>query len=98
MRVVKLTRNYNGYGVFTHRVEFWGGTRATKVRQWIQVRNWLWSQFGPSAEQELARADFFDGNQPVWAWDSEKSAIYLKEQALVMFNLRKEFWENAENL
>lgn len=98
MRVVKLNRNYSGYGYFTHRVEFYGGNRETKLRQWVRVRNWLWSQFGASAEQELARAEFFDGEQPVWAWDSEKSAIYLKEQALVMFELRKEFWENAQNL
>ena len=98
MRVVKLTRNYNGYGVFTHRVEFWGGTRASKVRQWIQVRNWLWTQFGPSAEQALARPENFDGTQPVWAWDSEKSAIYLREEAYTMFQLKKEFWEDAQNL
>jgi hypothetical protein len=98
VRVVKLNRNYSGYGVFTHRVEFYGGNRETKLRQWVRVRNWLWSQFGPSAEQELARADFFDGEQPKWAWDSEKSAIYLKEEAFTMFTLRKEFWEDATNL
>lgn len=98
MNVVRLTRNYNGYGVFTHRVEFWGGTRNHKVRQWIQVRNWLWDQFGPSAEQNLARADNFGGVQPVWAWDSEKSAIYLRDEAHTMFLLKKEFWENATNL
>ena len=98
MSVVKLNRNYNGHGVFTHRVEFYGSTQSTRVKQWIQIRNWLWSQFGPSAEQPLARADNFNGEQPKWAWDSEKSAIYLKEEALVMFQLRKEFWENAQNL
>lgn len=98
MRVVRLTRNYNGYGVFTHRVEFWGSNRETRIRQWIQIRNWLWAQFGPSAEQSLARADLFDGDQPNWAWDSEKSCIYLRDEALVMFQLKKEFWENAENL
>ena len=98
MRVVKLNRNYNGYGVFTHRVEFWGGARAHKVQQWIKIRNWLWTQFGPSAEQVLARPDNFDGEQPKWAWDSEKSAIYLRDEAHTMFLLKKEFWENAENL
>ena len=96
--VVKLNRNYNGYGVFTHRVEFWGGHQGARVKQWIRIRNWLWSQFGPSAEQFLARPDNFDGEQPKWAWDSDKSSIYLRDEALVMFQLRKEFWENAENL
>ncbi len=98
MRVVKLTRNYNGHGYFTHRVEFYGGNRETRLRQWIRIRNWLWAQFGPSAEQGLARAMFFDGVQPQWAWDSEKSAIYLKDEAFTMFQLKKEFWEDAENL
>jgi hypothetical protein len=98
VRVVKLNRNYSGYYHFTHRVEFYGRDQDTRVKQWIQVRNWLWQQFGPSAEQNLARADYFNGAQPIWAWDSEKSVIYLKEQALVMFQLRKEFWEDAKNL
>ena len=97
MRIVKLTRNYNGYGVFTHRVEFYG-SMAYRIRQWIGVRNWLWQNFGPSAEQGVARPEFFDGVQPQWAWDSDKSAVYLRDQSLVMFQLKKEFWENAENL
>ncbi len=95
MRVVKLTRQYNGYGYFTHRIEFYG---SMHIKQWIRVRNWLWSQFGPSAEQNLARADNFDGEKPKWAWDTDKSAIYLEQEAFTMFTLRKEFWENAENL
>ncbi len=97
MNVVKLDRRYDGYGFFTHRVEFYG-SQSYRTRQWIRARNWLWQQFGPSAEQSLARADYFDGVQPKWAWDSDKSSIYLKEEALVLFQLRKEFWENAENL
>lgn len=97
MRVVKLTRQYNGYGYFTHRIEFYGNS-DTRIRQWIRVRNWLWSQFGPSAEQALARPNYFDGEQPKWAWDSEKSAIYLKDEAFTMFQLKKEFWQDAQNL
>ena len=97
MRVVKLNRNYSGYGYFTHRVEFYGNT-AMRIKQWIRVRNWLWAQFGPSAEQALARADNFDGVKPKWAWDSEKSAVYLEQEAFTAFSLKKEFWENAQNL
>ncbi len=97
MNVVKLNRNYNGYGYFSHRVEFYG-SQEYRIRRWIRVRNWLWQNFGPSAEQAFARAEYFDGTQPKWAWDSDKSSIYLKEEALVLFQLRKEFWENAENL
>lgn len=91
MTLVKLNRNYKGYGVFTHRVEFYG-SRDHRVRQWIGVRNWLWQNFGPSAEQELARPEFFDGAQPKWAWDTEKSSVYLREEALMMFNLTKDRW------
>ncbi len=98
MNIVRLNRNYNGHGFFTHRVEFYGRDRETKLRQWISIRNWLWTQFGPSAEQELARKEFFGGDQPLWAWDSEKSAIYLRDDALLMFQLKKEFWEDAKNL
>jgi len=102
MKVVKLNRNYNGYGFFSHRVEFIGGRssqdRIMIIRQWINARNWLWTQFGPSGEQALARADNFNGVQPKWAWDSEKSALYLKDEAYTAFVLKKEFWERAENL
>ena len=97
MRVEKLNRNYNGYGYFSHRVVFYGNVHM-RVKQWIRARNWLWAQFGPSAEQALARADNFDGRQPIWAWDTEKSAIYLKDEAYTMFQLKKEFWENEQNL
>ena len=52
--LVKLNRNYNGYGYFTHRVEFHGygeQGRRHMQQQWIRLRNWLWGRFGPSAEQ-----------------------------------------------
>lgn len=97
MNIVKLNRNYNGYGHFSHRVEFYGGPQV-RIKQWIKVRNWLWSQFGPSAEQALARPENFDGIQPNWSWDSEKSAVYLRDDALLMFQLKKEFWEDAKNI
>lgn len=98
MHVVKLDRRYDGVDRFTHRVEFFGGNATMRVKQWVKARNWLWQQFGPSGELFCARPDYFDGHQPVWAWDADKSSIYLKEEALMMFRLRKEFWENAENL
>jgi hypothetical protein len=92
MHLAKLTRNYNGYGFFTHRVEIYGSS-AIRVKQWIQLRNWLWGRFGPSAEQALARPDNFEGIQPMWAWDSEKSAIYLRDEALTEFLLIKDRWQ-----
>lgn len=98
MHVVKLDRRYDGHDRFTHRVEFFGGLHPVRIKQWVKARNWLWSQFGPSGELFCARPENFDGQQPVWAWDADKSSIYLKQEAYTMFMLRKEFWENEQNL
>jgi hypothetical protein len=99
VKVVKLNRNYNGYGVFSHRVEFFspGTTIQDRRRQYLRVREWLWSGFGPSAEQEIAREAYF-GHTPKWAWCAEKFVVYLRDEAYTAFMLRKEFWENVENL
>ncbi len=97
MNVVKLDRRYDGHGRFSHRVEFMG-RGDIRVKQWVKARNWLWTQFGPSAELFAARPEYFEGQQPVWAWDAEKSSIYLSNEAYTMFMLRKEFWENEQNL
>lgn len=98
MHIQKLDRRYDGFGRFSHRIEFRYGQPLIKQKQWIRARNWLWQQFGPSAELSLARPDFFDGQQPKWAWDAEKSSIYLVDDAYTMFMLKKEYWENVENL
>lgn len=90
MKLQKLDRRYDGNDRFTHRVEFYGQDR---VRQWIQTRNWLWTQFGASAELCFARDHYFDGDQPKWAWDSEKSSVYLIDEALAMFLLKWESWK-----
>jgi len=62
---------------------------------WVQSRNWLWSNFGPSAEVSMARPEFFGGRQPLWAWESEKFVIYLSESTLTAFLLKKEQWEGS---
>lgn len=94
MDLTKLDRRYDGFDRFTHRVEFRYGMPLAKQKQWVRSRNWLWQQFGPSAELALARPDLFEGKQPLWAWDAEKSALYLKGDALTMFLLKWESWKN----
>lgn len=89
MHLVKLDRRYGGYDRYTHRVEFYG-SQATRIKQWIKSRNFLWQQFGPSAE--LGLVGYYD-EQPLWAWDSEKSSIYLKGDALSLFLLKWEAWK-----
>lgn len=94
--LVKLNRNYNGYGYFTHRVEFHGygeQGRRHMQQQWIRLRNWLWGRFGPSAEQALARPEFFGNTQPKWAWDADKASIYLRDEALTEFLLMKDKYQ-----
>lgn len=97
MQLTKLDRRFDGNDRFSHRVQFLSYSAATRVhtqQTWIKVRNWLWTQFGPSAELGLARPYNFQGQQPKWAWDSDKSAIYLKDEALAMFLLKWESWKN----
>lgn len=97
MNLIKLDRRYDGFDRFTHRVEFRYGTLA-KQQQWVKCRNWLWQQFGPSAELNLARPEYFEGKQPQWAWDAEKSSLYLSNDALTMFILKRESWENEQKI
>jgi hypothetical protein len=93
----RLDRRYDGHDRFTHRVQFMARNRDYhSVRlAWVQCRIWLWNGFGPSAEVSVARPEFFDGDQPNWAWDSEKFVVYLNESTLTAFLLKKESWENA---
>lgn len=101
MNIQKLDRRHTGHDRFTHRVQFLGYgavARIHKQQQWITARNWLWQQFGPSAELALARPELFDHNQPVWAWESDKSSLYLRDQALAMFLLKWESWKNEQRV
>jgi hypothetical protein len=97
MKVQRLNRSYNGHDRYTHRIEFYGGGSQLNQMRYVRVRNWLWEQFGPSAELNLAR-DWIFGAVPKWAWDADKSCIYITEESYTMFMLKKEFFENAENL
>lgn len=94
----KLDRRFNGSEHFSHRVEFysngWGDSYSTSIAQWIAVRNWLWSQFGPSSEQKHANTHYFE-QQPRWSWDTDKMAIYLAEEAYTMFMLRYDHFRNV---
>jgi hypothetical protein len=97
MELKRLDRRYEGHDRFTHRIEFSVMNRDYRAVQlaWVHSRNWLWSVYGPSAEVAVARPDFFDGTQPLWAWESQKFVIYLNESTLTAFLLKKEIWENA---
>lgn len=97
LELQKLDRRYEGHDRFTHRVGFSAINRDYRAVRlaWVGSRNWLWSNFGPSAEVTMARPEYFGGVQPKWAWESEKFVIYLSESTLTAFLLKKEIWENA---
>lgn len=97
MKVEKLDRRHIGHFWFTHRVVI-EGRRPAQRHKWIQIRNWLWSQYGPSAERDLAIPQYFNGQQPLWAWDSKLNSIYLRDEAVTMFQLVRDRWENLETL
>lgn len=101
MHVRKMDKRYDGHDRFTHRVEFLGYNNEERKRdqiRWVKARNWLWQNFGPSAELNLARDWLFDGQVPKWAWDAEKRSLYLKDESLSLFLLTFERWKNAENV
>ena len=95
LNLQRLDRRYDGHDRFTHRIQFCrvGNDIKGQISAWVRSRNWLWANYGPSSELYMARSEYFDGQQPKWAWDADKSAIYLREDALEMFLLKKELWE-----
>lgn len=99
MTLQKLDRRYDGFDRFTHRVEFTRGHSSESLiitqAQWVKSRNWLWQQFGPSGELNVARPEYFEGTQPTWAWDANKASLYLTKHTLSMFLLKWEAWKNA---
>lgn len=108
MNIQKLNASFNGYGRFSHRVVIMSRITPGSVahyyvpdeskRQWIAIRTWLWERFGPSVELCMANPEFFKGQQPLWSWDIDKGSIYLQGEAYTMFMLKKEYWEDDENL
>lgn len=69
----------NGYGNFTHFVDF----RKIERNKFLEIRNWCWEQWGPSCELEHWVA--IESGNPSWAWDNREydMRIYLAEQQQV---------------
>lgn len=91
-KATKLDKRMNGYGSWSHRIDFfWGG-----VKDWNHVtssptyglhlvRCWLWENYGPGAELRLARSQ-----QLLWAWDTDNDycRIYVNTDILVALQLK----------
>lgn len=77
----------NGHGRFTHKICFEGPNDRT-YPAYIESRNYLWSQFGPSCE--LDATYYIDKDaELLWAWqcDDHVTVIYLKDKALTQYML-----------
>lgn len=77
----------NGHSRFTHKVCFEGQSAKT-YPAYVQSRNYLWSQFGPSCELEATY--FVDPNAELeWAWlcNDTDTVIFLKGKALTQYML-----------
>jgi len=96
MRVIKLDRRYNGFGVWTHRTDF-GGAYGAEARQKARLNFWeqrsfLTTQFGPGAFVWEAGTLTQAGREvPKWGFD-EAGNIFLKDEALTTFLLTEGRW------
>lgn len=96
MHVVKLDRRYRGFGHWTHRAEsrgWWGDDHHRRVfYNFYDQRRFLTQMHGAGAWVDEAGAIVGSGEQvPVWGFDMEGN-LYLRDDALVSFELAKERW------
>lgn len=83
-QVKKLDRRFKGSENFSHRIEFtsrsiWDSNlRNQPLKEFLELRNSLWANFGPSAEiQFIGLLD----QKPNWAWCNDPMSVYITEEA-----------------
>ena len=76
-KITKLDRRHNGHLQFKFIVTPDVIGRNEVVKEFIELRNWCWENFGPSSEREWANPG------ATWAWESTfgNRRIYLKGEA-----------------
>jgi hypothetical protein len=97
MRITKLDRRYRGFGTWTHRAEagswYGGESRRQGLVNFFEQREFLSRSFGMGAFVEEVGALEQSGREiPKWGFDMEGN-IFLREEALVQFELAKGRWE-----
>lgn len=96
IRIIKLDRRYNGYGHWTHRTDTrWYGieARTRGLVAFYDQREFLARSFGMGAFIEEVGALKSAGREiPKWGFDAEAN-IFLREEALVQFQLALGRWE-----
>lgn len=85
MKLTKLDGRMNGYGSFTHYIDF----RSVSKRQFIEMRQWCSDTFGPTVELDIW--ENYEGEHelanPRWTWQrdhfshSERRRIFFATEA-----------------
>lgn len=88
IQLEKLDGRHGLSSIFSHRAKLIG---TSEVPNWIEIRNWLWENYGPGLEYETVwTMHYHDGSEPKWAWriNDRRYYIYLKEEVLTHFSLK----------
>jgi hypothetical protein len=93
LKLEKLDNRHALHTVFSHRVKMMG---MDTVPKFVEMRNWLWENYGPGLERELVWVMQFHEavTDTKWAWHTEdrKYYIYLKGDVVTYFSLK---WMNT---
>ena len=97
MKVIKLDRRYNGFGIWTHRTDYpgaYGEEARNKARlRFYEQRSFLTTQCGIGCfEWEAHTLIKTDREVPKWGF-YEAGNIFLKDDALTVFLLTEDRWK-----
>jgi hypothetical protein len=94
-KITKLDRRHNGFGYFTHSINYKRGKIASinfwrdQEETFLDHRIWCWETFGSSCELGM-----FPNHHTIsqsWAWDTNQKQLklYLTEKAMSFFTMAK---------
>ena len=83
-KITKLDKRMNGYGFYSHKVEF-VGARPLALESLQDLRVWMWDNYGPGCELAISRK-----KDARWAWDTENNnrRLYVNEEILSILRLK----------
>lgn len=74
MKAKKLDKRNKGHGLFKYSVIF----DYRETEKFLEVRNWCWSQWGPSSELDFYTQSSLNSEGWAWITDEWRKNIYLK--------------------
>ena len=84
-KITQLDRRHTGYMFYKYSVSPVTLDRIRGMEQLVELRNWCWTTFGPSAEIGFTKMG------SAWAWDTEHGyrRIYIKsDEEMTFFRLK----------